>query len=212
VTAVSSTQLAPGGSSRRTRKKIRTREALAEAAIELFSQVGYQETTVEAIADMVDVSRRTFHRYFPCKEDVLFADAADRLALFRAALEQRPSDEPVLAAVRAAVRELAQDLAARPDIERTRLQLIESTPSLLAQHLRYQDELAAAVTEYAAERAEPGTDPAWPAMLGACTVAVVRAMRRRWMAAEVEGTLADALDHGFDILTHLTQPMKGSTQ
>lgn len=207
VTAVSSAGLATsGGVSRRTRKKIRTRDALVDAAVELFCQVGFQETTIEAIADRVDVSRRTFHRYFACKEDVLFADAADRLELFKTALQQRPPDEPVLDSVRAAVRVLAENLAGRPEVERTRLRLIESTPSLLAQHLRYQDELAAAVTELAAARAALGSDPAWPAVLGACTVAVFRAMRRRWMSAEGQGSLAEALDHGFDVLSLLSQP------
>jgi hypothetical protein len=65
------------------------------------------------------------------------------------------------------------------------------------------------VTEFAAERAEAGTDPAWPALLGACTLAVVTAMRRRWMAAtegDTSQTLAQAFDHGFDVLISLSQP------
>jgi AcrR family transcriptional regulator len=175
---------------RRSRKKLRTREALADAAIQLFTDVGFEETTIEAIADVVDVSRRTFHRYFPCKEDVLFADAPERLELFRAALQRRARSEPVLASVRAAVAELAAALSARPD------------------------ELAAAVTEFAAERAEAGTDPAWPSLVGACTLAVVTAMRRQWMAAaEDDGgqTLAEAFDHGFDVLISLSQSIKSAT-
>ncbi|MEA3217866.1 MAG: hypothetical protein QOJ19_4022 [Acidimicrobiia bacterium] len=210
MTPASSPQLLLGSDlDRRSRKKLRTRDALADAAIQLFTDVGFEETTVEAIADVVDVSRRTFHRYFPCKEDVLFADAPDRLELFRAALQRRARSEPVLTSVRAALAELAAALSARPEVELKRFRLIESAPSLRAYHLRYQDELAAAVTEFAAERAEAGTDPAWPALLGACTLAVVTAMRRRWMAA-AEGdtgqTLAQAFDHGFDVLIRLSQP------
>ncbi|OWY58559.1 hypothetical protein B7486_79320, partial [cyanobacterium TDX16] len=50
---------------RRERKKAQTRQALIDAAWELFDERGYAETTIEDITDRVDVSSRTFFRYFP---------------------------------------------------------------------------------------------------------------------------------------------------
>jgi AcrR family transcriptional regulator len=72
----------------RERKKRRTRRALAEAALSLFAEKGYDQTTVADIAAAADVSTRTFFSYFRTKEDVLFADADERLDLVHDALSQ----------------------------------------------------------------------------------------------------------------------------
>ena len=80
--------LGNGELGRRERKKLATRRALADAALRLFDQQGFDATTVEQIARVVDVSARTFHRYFERKEDVLFADHAERISNFRALLAQ----------------------------------------------------------------------------------------------------------------------------
>src|SRR5215218_9586099 len=92
----------------RERKKLETRRALVGAALDLFSERGVEATTVEDIAAAVNVSARTFHRYFAAKEDVLFADSAERGARFARFLAERPNDEPLFDTLRTA----AQDLVA----------------------------------------------------------------------------------------------------
>jgi AcrR family transcriptional regulator len=52
----------------RARKKLRTRRALAEAALRLFTENGFDNTTLEAVAEEADVSKSTFFRFFPAKE------------------------------------------------------------------------------------------------------------------------------------------------
>lgn len=84
----------------RERKKQRTRETIARAALELFARRGYQETTLADIAEAADVSTRTIFAYFPRKEDILFCDyAAMRDSLARA-LAERPEGKDALGTLR----------------------------------------------------------------------------------------------------------------
>ncbi|HYR16536.1 MAG TPA: helix-turn-helix domain-containing protein, partial [Mycobacterium sp.] len=63
----------------RERKRLRTRQALVDAAAELFEQRGYDGTTIADIAAAADISTRTFFSYFASKEDILFPDADARV-------------------------------------------------------------------------------------------------------------------------------------
>jgi AcrR family transcriptional regulator len=103
---------------RRERKKQATSIALHEAALRLFAERGYAETTVEDIADAADVAARTFFRHFGSKEAVLFADEDDRQDLWRGALRARPADEPILVTVREAALALADDYSHDKDFLR----------------------------------------------------------------------------------------------
>jgi len=87
----------------RERKKQRTRDALLRAAVELFTSQGYDGTTVDQIADAVDVSQRTFFRYFAGKEEAALALVEMTVDRFVEAVRERPPHEPPLEALRQAV-------------------------------------------------------------------------------------------------------------
>jgi AcrR family transcriptional regulator len=93
-----------GAPSLTVRRMARTRHDLAEAAAQLFLDRGYEATTVEEIAALVEVSPRTFFRYFASKEDVLDEILQANVHSMIASLRERPADEPLLDSLRAATR------------------------------------------------------------------------------------------------------------
>src|SRR6516165_710089 len=88
----------------RERKKLRTRRALADAALRLFTAKGFDATTLEELAEEAEVSRSTFFRFFPAKEAAAIEAEAELWAAYLAALAGRDLSGPVL-------RELHQTLA-----------------------------------------------------------------------------------------------------
>jgi AcrR family transcriptional regulator len=187
---------------RRERKKLETRRALFRAAIELFSERGVDATTVEDIAEAVDVSARTFHRYFASKEDVLFFDAAERRARFAAYLDGRPAGEALLDSLRAAAHDLTDAFLGDPADDGRRLALIRSSVTLRAQNLHHTDLLSQVVAEFAAARLSIDAHDPLPRLLGACTIAALRTAR--------EGILGPApadphteIDRCFDLVADL---------
>ena len=59
-------------------RRRRTREAIIDAALDLFERKGYDATTVEDIAAAAEVSPRTFFRYFDSKQDVVMAKTNEK--------------------------------------------------------------------------------------------------------------------------------------
>ncbi|MDR6592548.1 TetR/AcrR family transcriptional regulator [Saccharothrix longispora] len=135
---------------RRERKKAQTRQALAEAAMTLFLERGYDNVTVAEIAAAADTALGTVFSHFPDgKESLIFDDGAQRTAALVAAVRDRPSGTTILRALR---RFLADRGPFRndPSVEfRRRTELIVDTPALrgyqLKLWLRGQDALAEAI-------------------------------------------------------------------
>jgi len=75
-------------SDRRERRRLETRERLYRAALELFGERGFLETTVEDITEAADVGKGTFFNYFSTKEHVLAAYGGERIAFVERALEK----------------------------------------------------------------------------------------------------------------------------
>ena len=85
---------------RRKRRKLRTRQAIQNAAFELFAERGYHETTIAAIAERADVAPRTVTVHFPTKEELLFDNEPFRLESLVERLQSRQRSESALEALR----------------------------------------------------------------------------------------------------------------
>lgn len=83
----------------RQRKKDATQSAIADAAWELFAERGYPDTSINDIAERANVAPRTFFRYFPTKDAVVYPEFDEMLTHVRQAFAARPSDEPVMASL-----------------------------------------------------------------------------------------------------------------
>ncbi|APY88513.1 transcriptional regulator [Streptomyces alfalfae] len=175
----------------RERKKQRTRNALLRAALELFTTKGYEETTVDEIAEAVDVSQRTFFRYFANKQEAVFAVQEMVEARFVEVLRERPAHETPLVALREAVlgawEAMGQSIEEVVPVElhMSTYQMIESTPSLLAVHMRRSIETEDEVARVIAEREglDMETDPR-PRVAVAAFSGVMRVTGRLWGAGE----------------------------
>ncbi|GAB2578226.1 TetR family transcriptional regulator [Streptomyces capparidis] len=146
----------------RERKKLRTRQALIDTALEMFTERGFDGTTLDELCDAVEVSKRTFFRYFVSKEDVASAPTQDLWAAFLDELEAlRPDGRTVLEALQEALlaaldRMSADDWAGRVLLSR---RLEERTPSMGAHGLHFCDRTgraALAVLHRRLDLADPG--------------------------------------------------------
>jgi AcrR family transcriptional regulator len=105
---------------RRERRRLETRERIYRAALQIFAERGYLETTVEDITEAADVGKGTFFNYFPTKEHVLATYGEQRVAAIELALKKARSAKRSVLAV---LKELATDLAGQssqsPDLLRS---------------------------------------------------------------------------------------------
>lgn len=176
-----------------------SRVAVADAALQLFRERGYEETTAAHIAEAAGISRSTFFRQFGSKDDVLFADHDELLQQVEAFLAAS-DDDPRTAVCRAA--ELVfERFASRRDVIRVRDAVVRNTPALRDREIvtttRYEKAFAAHL------RAHAGPDAGDAVHLEAIQFAALvtsthNFVLRRMLRGDAEATaerLREALAH-----------------
>jgi AcrR family transcriptional regulator len=189
----------------RERKKQRTREALIEAAVALFASKGFEATTVDEIADAVEVSSRTFFRYFGSKEDVIASLQTQQFAELYDEFDRRPADEPVITALRRAcvpVLRRFEEASGRDSAQFACVaQLVQDSPAVLARSL----EVCSEQNEHFARRiaarmgVDPDADPR-PRLVAAVGGAALQVAVRSWRENEPDKSISELADRALALL------------
>jgi AcrR family transcriptional regulator len=157
-------------------RKERTREALLQAALELFSEQGYDATTTAAIARRAGVSEMTLFRHFATKDALLVDDPYD--PLIGEAITARPADErPLTAAVRGVRDAWGAIPEPATDEVRERLQVVAATPSLTGALARSSRETEEAIADALCRR---GASTSEARVVAAAVVAGLNAALLDW--------------------------------
>jgi AcrR family transcriptional regulator len=189
----------------RERKKLRTREALMDAAVTLFRSKGFEATTVEEIADAVEVSARTFFRYFSSKEDVVASVQAQQFAELRQEFAARPLDEPVMTAIRYACIAVFRRFEDATGLDATRFacvaQLAQQSPAVIAHGLELCSDQNDQFARQIAARmgVDPVTDPR-PQLVAAVTSAALQTVARSMHESEPAARLSELVDRTLALL------------
>jgi mycofactocin system transcriptional regulator len=172
----------PAERPRRGRPSGTSARELELIALRLFTDQGFDETTVEQIANTAGVSRRTFFRYFDSKAAVLWHEFDVEVESLRAAFADVPDGLPLMEAIRLVVVGVnayhAEDV---PEL-RTRMHLISTVPALAASAAPHYDAWEREVTAFAAGRLGQPADSLYPLAIGRSTLAACRAAYDRWVA------------------------------
>ncbi|MER5748817.1 TetR family transcriptional regulator [Streptomyces sp. NPDC002088] len=174
------------------------RDALIAAAFQLFLERGYEQTTVDDIVALAGVGRRSFFRYFPSKEDVVFPDHERCLADMTAFLAASGDEQEPVRRVCDAARLVLRMYAENPAFSVQRYRLTKKVPGLRAYELsvvwRYERALAAYLRGRFADRRD-GTLQA--DVIAAAVVAAHNNALRSWLRSDGQGDAGAAVDHAL---------------
>lgn len=180
-------------SPRRGRPPRTSARELELIALRLFTEYGFDATTIEQIATEAGVSERTFFRYFGSKASVLWSEFDTEVDTIRDALARTPPDVPMMEAIRRAVISANHYRAEDVPELRIRMNLISTAPALQSSAATHYDAWERAISEFAAARLAQPADSLYPLAIGRTALAACRAAYDRW-AARADDDLTVYLD------------------
>lgn len=184
-----------------TRWQPNARGRLRQAALDLYGEHGYDQTTVAQIAERAGLTERTFYRHFTDKREVVFSGEVQRILV--STLKDAPASMTAMQAVTAALRAAGAVLDDRRELTRQRQRVIAANPSL---QQREQIKYAALAADLAEVLRGRGVGPLSAGLAADAGVAVFRAAFELWVA---EGERRDFGRLAHDSLDELAAVISG---
>lgn len=193
----------------RERKKARTREAILDAALDLFEAKGYDNTTVEEIAEAADISPRTFFRYFESKLDLIMVDkefdnhddAESHEETFASWILQGEQGDSLVDSIRKRIVEQFNERIASDACNVRRVRLMMGTPSLRAIAYEHFGEHQPELVKVFAEALGVDEDDLQAHLFATAVGNTLWTVIDRWVAEDgSQERLTEMLDEGFTLL------------
>ena len=179
---------------RRERKKLQTRQLLADTARRLFAERGFEHVSVAEIAREADVAEATVFNYFPSKEDLVYSGLERFEDEFLAAIRDRPEGETILQAFGRFLLEPRGLLAAQDQQSAARLleisRMIAQSPALIAREQQIFARYTASLAELIARETGADAGDPRPAVVAGALIGLHRALidsiRREMLSGDVD--------------------------
>ncbi|GII89371.1 hypothetical protein Ssi03_73610 [Sphaerisporangium siamense] len=175
----------------RTRRAVRAE--IAGRALQLFAERGFDATTVDDIAHAAGMSKRSFFRYFPTKEDAVFGEVEAMGEQVAEEIATRPPEEGPWECLHAVLRGWEARITAQVE----GMRLIESTPALRARLLHKRDEARARIIGALTDR---GIPPLEADLAAAAAGAALDVVAREWVRAGGSTDRLALVDQAFAML------------
>jgi TetR/AcrR family transcriptional regulator, regulator of mycofactocin system len=191
----------------RERKKQQTRDTIASAALRLFAERGYDETTLADIAAAANVAPRTIFGYFESKEDILLCEENGFLSELKRRLDNRPAGTTTVDAIREFLASIEH-----PDEEaKLRKQVIAANPELQVKMRGRHAQLEPMLAESIAK--DLGSEPGdiRPLLIAASMATAFTSVSDRIFAAEASGQPLGS-EEGMAILDQVLEFLRGGLE
>lgn len=179
------------------------RARITEIALDLFAEHGFDQVTVDQIATAAGMSGRTFHRYFPAKEDVVVGEPEQWGEFVRDAFAARPADEPVWDSLLASFEAFIGFLAESGRVQRGKfaMRVLVSTASLRARNLEKHQLWGRMLVPLVAARLPDDGDTALRAeIIVQAALACLDVAFTTWANVDDDTTISELLERSFGML------------
>lgn len=163
------------------RRPATSRTSIVTVALDLFSRHGYEDTSVDQIAEAASISRRTLFRYFPGKAAIAWGEFDDQIDEMRRYLARVPATTPLREALADALVAFNTFPDSETEVHRGRMRLLLTVDELRAHSALMYADWRRAVAEFVARRLGASVDDLVPAATAHAALGIALSAYRVWV-------------------------------